>query len=144
MLYRRVKHGRNQVKQREDGEIRPSSQAFTGHRPQYLISVDRAELCDEDPSHTQQEDSDYICSVVTGEVRSIDTVTQNSPKGEVIKCHNIVVDYTPNPQADPENDAHADIYPHPEVANKTVFRKLQERLACIAKWEEGFTPTKPN
>lgn len=144
MLYRRVKHGRNQVKRQDNGELRLSSQAFTGRKPKFRISVDRDDLCDRDPAHTQQEDSDYICSVRTGEVRNIDTVTQNTQKGEIIKRHNIDVDYTPNPEADPDNDAHADIYPRPELANKNVFRKLQESLACIAWWEEGFTPTEPN
>lgn len=143
MLYRRVKHGRNQVKVK-DGQVRPSSQAFTGHKPKFRISVDRAELCDKDPAHTQQDTSDYICSVVAGEVRSIDAVIQNSPKGKEIRRHNIDIEYTPNPEADPENDAHADIYPHPELANKQVFRKLQERLALMARWEEGFEPTEPN
>jgi hypothetical protein len=128
-LYRLVKRGYIKLK---NSERRPSSQAFTS--PRYRISVDRARLCGNDPAYTQVDDTDFVCSVVAGEVRSI-TITHNRPTGAV--THNIRVDATPTPK----NPAHADIYAHPDVATKGVFRKLQERLAQLARWEDWFGPS---
>lgn len=135
ILYRLVKPKRGYVKL-ENGEWRPSSQAFTDRFPRCRISVDRADLCDEGPAHTQVYDTDLICSVVVGPVRKINTVEQRKPGGQIIQKHEVCVDHTPLP----DNHAHADIYVIPYMRTKGVFRKLQERLALLATWEEGFGP----
>lgn len=114
----------------ENGGWHLSSQAFT--HPSYRISVDRAALCGNDPAHTQVEESDFVCSVVAGAVRNI-TFVHKPPTGEIEYSGR--VDATPQP----ENRAHADIYVHPR-ATKGAFRKLQERLAQLARWENGFGP----
>ena len=134
VLYRLVKHQRGYIKL-ENGEWRPSSQAFTD--PKYRISVDRAELCNHDPAHTLRGMAGFVCSVGAGKARGIKDVVQRTPKGEIIRQHSVCVDHAP----EPENYAHAEVYAHPTVANKNVFRKLQERLALLAQWEEGFDPS---
>jgi hypothetical protein len=82
------------------------------------------------------DDEDLICSVDTATVRSIGTVEQRKPSREVIQHHEVCVSYAPL-----EDDAaHAVIHTAPYLRTKGVFRKLQERLALLATWEEGFGP----
>lgn len=80
--------------------------------------------------------ADFVCSVVAEDMRAIDGVTQNRPDGTLVQRHEIRIDPVPID----DNDAHAEIYPHPRVATKGVFRKLQERLARLACWEGGYGP----
>jgi hypothetical protein len=121
-------------KQKNDGEFYLSSQAFADRhrRP----SVDRAKLCGHDPSYTQFRLSDYVCSLITEEVRAIDTVVKHDRKGLPQVQHNI--DVEPVPLTD--NDAHAEIYAVPEISGGRLFEKLLERLAYLARWESGFGP----
>lgn len=133
-LYRLVKRERGYTKL-ENGEWRPSSQAFLGGHKR-RISVDRAKLCNNDPRHTQVEETDYVCRLVAVEVRSIDTVAKRTHKNEVIYRYEVRVDSTPKS----ENAAHADIYAYLKVATKGAFRQLKEKLAELAEWEEGFKP----
>lgn len=118
-------------KQKGAGEFYLSSQAFADRhrRP----SVDRARLCGHDPGHTQFRPSDYVCSLVTEEVRAIDTVVRYDKKGNPQARHNI--DVEPVPLSD--NPAHAEIYAVPEISSESLFRRLLERLA---RWETGFGP----
>jgi hypothetical protein len=70
LLYRNIK--RAYWKRKKDGSFYLSTQAFTD--PNYRISVYRAALCGDEPSHAQEEDEDYVRSLYAGDVRAIDTV----------------------------------------------------------------------
>ena len=131
-LYRSVK--RILWKQKNNGEFYLSSQAFTdrNRRP----SVDRAKLCGHDPSYTRFSPSDYVCSLVAKDVRTISTVVKYDKKGIPQVRHNI--DVEPVPLSD--NAAHAEIYAVPEISGERLFKRLLERLACLARWENGFGP----
>lgn len=130
VLYRRIPLRRELFKL-VDGRVRPSSQAFSDRlwRP----SVDRAKLIDHDPTRTQQQSSDSVMSLITGEVRKIDTVVQKNAKGETIQLH--AIDVEPVPLND--NPAHAEIFAIPQIASERVFRRLIERLAIMSRWELG-------
>jgi hypothetical protein len=131
-LYRSV--ARTLWKQKYDGEFYLSSQAFAdrNRRP----SVDRAKLCDHDPSYTQFRPSDYVCSLVAKDVRTIATVVKYDKKGSPQVRHNIDVEPVPLP----DNEAHAEIYALPEISGGRLFERLLERLAYLAQWEAGFGP----
>lgn len=124
-LYRCVRRAYAKL---ENGEWRPSSQAFTD--PEYKISVDRAKLCSNDPTYSQMETNDLVCSVVAGEARKINGVIQYD-KDVIRQQYQVCV----GPDPLPHNAAHALIYAHPQIASKNVFRRLQESLALIAHWE---------
>ncbi len=130
-LYRSVKPV--YWKQKDNGEFYLSSQAFADRncRP----SVDRARLCDHDPSYTQFCSSDYVCSLFAEDVRATDTVVKHD-KGVPQVRHNI--DVEPVPLSD--NAAHAEIYAVPEISGGRLFARLLERLAYLARWESGFGP----
>ncbi|MBR8828430.1 MAG: hypothetical protein DSM107014_11120 [Gomphosphaeria aponina SAG 52.96 = DSM 107014] len=132
VLYRCVFYGKNNYKIDENNEIRVSSQAFTdrNQRP----SVDRASLCNNNPKYSQKDSKDGVVSLITRDVRLIDTVIQNDKKGKEEFTYKIDVKSRPLD----ENHAHAQIEPNPEYRNKTPFRKLLERLAYLANqrgWE---------
>lgn len=131
-LYRSVE--RTLWKQKNDGEFYLSSQAFAdrNRRP----SVDRAKLCGNDPSYTQFRLSDYVCSLVAEDVRAIATVVKHDKKGVPQIHHNIDVEPVPLPG----NDAHAEIYAVPAISGGRLFERLLERLAYLARWEDGFGP----
>ena len=121
-------------KQKSDGEFYLSTQAFAdrNRRP----SVDRARLCGHDPSYTQFRPSDYVCSLFTEDVRAISTVVSHDRRGVPQVRHNI--DVEPVPLSD--NAAHAEIYAVPEISSGGLFGRLLERLAYLARWEDGFGP----
>lgn len=98
------------------------------------ISVDRA-LLSGDPANTQVEESDYICRLVTREVRRL-TVTLDAPNGTILERFGICVDPVPLP----DNGAHAEIYVERNPTSKAPFRKLKYKLAELAKFEECFGP----
>ena len=121
-------------KQKSEGEFYLSSQAFAdrNRRP----SVDRAKLCGHDPSYTQFRPSDYVCSLLAEDVRSISTVVRHDRKGVPQVRHNI--DVEPVPLSD--NAAHAEIFAVPDISGGRLFERLLERLAYLARWEGGFGP----
>ena len=127
ILYRCVFHERN-CYQIIDNTAEVSTLAFTDKNKQ--PSVDRANLCNYDPSHTQKNDQDAVVSLITENVRAI-KIVQNDPKGNPEFPYKIDVIYRPLD----ENVAHAQIEPSPEYRNRTPFKKLLERLAYLAKWE---------
>jgi hypothetical protein len=132
ILYRRIQAGRNLKVSLPDGTFRLSSQAFSD--PNYRPSVNRAELCNYDPKHTQMKPTDGVVSLVVHEVRAIDSIVQNDPKGQPIQTYNVDVEHVP----EPENVAHAEIYMKPTTENRKVFHRLIERLAQLASqrpWE---------
>lgn len=128
ILYRRVQAGKNRKVPQPDGTFRLSSQAFGD--PNYRPSVNRAELCDNDPAKVQLNPTDGVVSLLTYEVRATDTVILYN-QNRVIQSYNIDVEHVP----EPDNFAHAEIYMTPPTRSQGVFRRLQERLARLAKWE---------
>jgi hypothetical protein len=103
----------------------------------WRVSVDRADLCGHNPSHTQVDDSDYICSMVTSDVRATDTVFKGPGEGESEPTtYKIDVEHIPLP----DNYAHAEICGNPSISKRKPFSKLKERLVQISRWEPGFCP----
>ena len=134
ILYSCVFYERN-CYQIVDNTAKVTSQAFAyrNRRP----SVDRASLCNYDPSHTQKNAQDAVVSLITEKVRLIDEVVQNDPKGNPEFTYKIDVVYRPLD----ENVAHAQIEPSPEYRNQTPFKKkLLERLANLANQREWEIP----
>lgn len=81
-----------------------------------------------------------LLSIVARDVRSIDTVVQNDKAGKIIQTFDVNIEHVPilNHPTLPDNPAHAEIYTNPHCPNKSVFRKLAERLAQLANerpWE---------
>lgn len=138
VLYRRVPCKAGLYVVNPDKTIRVSSAAFSD--PRFRPSVNRARMCENDPRETQKEPTDGVVSVVTQDVRAIDTVVQNDSDGKPIRTFCVDVEHVPifNHPELPDNPAHAEIYLIPQVSNKTVFRRLCERLAQLANarpWE---------
>lgn len=137
-LYRRVPYGRNLYEVQPDGSIRFSSQAFSD--PHFRPSVDRAKLHQHNPSHAQSKSSDGVTSVITRDVRFIDSVVQKDQNGNAIQSFTVDVEHVPvvNHPTLPNNIAHAEIHTIPPCPNRGVFRKLSEKLAILAskrQWE---------
>jgi hypothetical protein len=128
VLYRRVQAGRKLKVPQPDGTFRLSSQAFGD--PHYRLSVNRAKLCDSDPSKVQLTSTDGVVSVVTRDVRAIDSVVLYE-KNRAVQLYNIDVEHVP----EQDNYAHAEIFMSPSTKSQGVFRRLQERLAQMATWE---------
>lgn len=102
ILYRRIQAGKKYKVPQPDGTFRLSSMAFGD--PAYRPSVNRAELCGNDPSKTQINPTDGVVSLIACDVRAIDRVVQHDRNGEPIFTHNIDVEHMPEPQ----NFAHAE------------------------------------
>jgi hypothetical protein len=117
ILYRSVR--RDQIIPVEGG-VRLSSQAFTDRHMQ--VSVDRAKLRNHDPRNCQMSPTDAVVSLRVSDVR-----------GSLPGCPEYEIDVRPDPL--PDNPAHALIYAQPQYANPSVFRKLRERLALLARIE---------
>jgi len=138
VLYRRVPRVEGLYIIQAGGTIKVSSAAFSDRS--FRPSVNRAELCHNDPGETQRDPSDGVVSVVAGDVRSIDTVVRNDGKGNLIQAFGVDVEHVPiiNHPELPDNPAHAEIYLIPTSSNKAVFRRLCERLTQLANerpWE---------
>lgn len=99
------------------------------------ISVDRSDLCENDPTYTQEKPENYVRCLLAKKVREIDdVVTGDARSGEI--QHNI--DVVPYPLAD--NDAHAHILGKPHVSSKGAFRKLRHSLLRLSSWSKGIAP----
>jgi hypothetical protein len=129
VLYRRIPQSKDLYAKQANGTIKVSSQAFSDRA--YRPSVDRANLCDHNPRHTQLAPSDAVVSLVTHDVRSIDTIERNDQHGNPIQSFRVDVESVPMP----ENRAHAEICTLPECDQKT-FRRLREALALLANQRE--------
>jgi hypothetical protein len=129
ILYRRIPHDKSFLVV-QDGKLRVSSQAFSDRA--FRPSVDRAKLRENDPRHSQLKPSDAVVSLVTRDVRSIDTIVKVSHDGQP-QTFSIDVEHVPifNDPLAPDNPAHAEIYTRPDC-DKNAFRKLKERLAQLA------------
>ena len=130
LLYRNIKRV---YWKRRNGDYYLGTQAFTD--PSYRISVYRAGLCGNNPGHAQEEAEDYVRSILTKDVRGIDTVIKYR-NGEPDKHHR--VDVAPAPL--PNDPSHAEIFTDPQITSQNVFRRLQLRLVCLSVWEAGFSP----
>jgi hypothetical protein len=132
-LYRNVKRA---YLKPLNGSFRPSSQAFTD--PNYRISVYRAILCGNDPSHAQvKKTEDCVRRLITGEVRAIGTVIKYDSRRNPVQHHAVCVDPAPEP-GDP---SHAEIYADPQITSPRIFAKLQEALVWMGDWAEGYGPS---
>jgi hypothetical protein len=74
-------------------------------------------------------------SAVTSDVRAIGNVAKFQNNERIVQ-YAIDVDAAPIPG----NTAHAEIYAHPQISSKGVFRRLQESLVHLSKWQDGFGP----
>jgi hypothetical protein len=106
-----------------------SSQAFTDRDRE--CSVDRAKLNGNNPKRTQLKPTDFVFSIITGEVRSIELKSRPPNALEII--HTVQVLPKPLEATDvyEANEAHAVIKATPEVGSKAE-RRLREALALIA------------
>lgn len=136
ILYRRIPHIEGLYVIQDDKTVRVSTAAFSDRA--FRPSVDRARLHQHNPKRIQKEPSDGVVSVVTLDVRSIDTVMQQD-RGKTLKVFMVDVEHVPilNDPMLPDNPAHAEIYTNPICPNRSVFRKLSERLAQLAN-ERGW------
>lgn len=138
ILYRRIRHVEGLYVVQADGTVKVSSAAFSD--PLFRPSVDRAELIHNDPKKAQRNPSDGVVSIIARDVRSIDTVVQNDKAGKIIQTFDVDIEHVPilNHPTLPDNLVYAEIYTNPHCPNKSVFRKLAERLAQLANerpWE---------
>ena len=134
LLYRSVSPQRNQCPiDASTGKRRLSSQAFSDAT--FQISVDRAAFCGNDPTYTQFSPRDGVVGLIAGEVRAIDGISRNDDRGRLIRAQ--VVDVVPDPVEAADgveaNQAHALIFATPDFDNRSVFRKLLERLNYLAE-----------
>ncbi|MCC6453729.1 MAG: hypothetical protein IT328_02175 [Caldilineaceae bacterium] len=123
-LYRRITYKPDHWHMDDTGELRVTHTAFSD--PQNKPSVDRARLCSNNPSWTQQDDErNGVVFLLAHEVRAIaDIITNSNPP---IK-HQIDVIHVP----EEDNHAHAQIEPAPVISSKGTFRRLRVSLAFLA------------
>jgi hypothetical protein len=135
ILYRRIPAGRRLYNYRTDGTVKISSMAFTDR--EFRVSVDRAKLCNNNPRYTKGDEPGGVVSLVARDVRSIDDLSHNNPKGRLIQQFKIDVEPAPLQS----NPAHAEIYAIPEFTDtdaQGAFHRLCRRLARLAEarqWE---------
>jgi len=109
-----------------DGIRQIHSQAFTDRYRQ--PSVDRARLCNNDPTRTQQQPGFGVISVRAFQVRQI-VLVQQDPAGQEVTVRPF--DVSPDPL--PDNPAHAVISTIPEFDTPKTFRKLLDRLKHLGE-----------
>lgn len=124
ILYRRVVYKTENWHVDESGELRVTHSAFSD--PQNRPSVDRANLCGNNPHWTQQgDDRNGVVSLLTLEVRAIaDSVTNSQPPVQ----HHLDVLHVP----EANNYAHAQIEADPTITSSGTFRRLRISLAILA------------
>jgi hypothetical protein len=129
IIYRCIFYGRDWYIVEAD-RLRISSQAFSDRNQ--MPSVDRAILQNHDPKKSQRNPEDGVLSLVVADIRQIDSVQQLDAKGKPIQTYKIDVVADPIMGPIVGNLAHAEVRPTPQYQTKSVFRKLQERLAILA------------
>ncbi len=135
ILYRRILAGRKLYNYKTDRTIKISSMAFTDR--EFRVSVDRAKLCNNNPRYTKGDEPGGVVSLVARDIRSINELTRNDPKGRPIQQFKIDVASAPLQG----NPAHAEIYAIPEFTDadeQGAFHRLCKRLARLAEarqWE---------
>lgn len=140
-LFRRALADAGHVTRDQTQQLRVSSNAFAdvGGKP----SVDLASLCGEAGTEWTQDGHDNgVLSLETREVRAQKISGQvppaeggppNAPKQTIE--HVIDVYHCPVKDSPPlrDNPAHAEIRPAPDWCNGSVFKKLREKLARMAR-----------
>lgn len=135
ILYRRVSAGRGLYTFRNDGTVEIHSSAFSDR--EFRISVDRAKLCGNNPTHCLHDEKGGVVSLLARDVRNIEDLARNDAQGRSIQQFR--VDIEPVPLEN--NSAHAEIYAIPPFGHadrKAAFRRLCQRLARLAEarsWE---------
>jgi len=112
----------------DDGTIKVTSQAFSDR--EFKTSVDRAKLCNNDPKYTLGTKLGMVVSLVAGEIRKIDDVRRNDPRGRTIQQFKIDVEPVPSRR----NVAHAEIHAIPQFdrTDRKAFNRLCMYLARLA------------
>jgi hypothetical protein len=132
-VYRRIPHGTpngNKFYSITNTTVKISSQAFTDREK--CPSVDRAVLCDHDPSYSQISSDDGVVSFLCNQIRAIDNIKYAPGTAQEV-VYKIDIIWRPIES----NKAHSQIEPSPEYKNEKVFRRLRERLAYLAN-ERGW------
>ena len=126
-LYRTVRDVPQNFPISADGTRRVSSQVYTDRlmRP----SVDRAMQRGNDPTASQFASSDGVLQIATAAIRAI-SENRNDANGRIVAVYVADVEAVPLP----ENPAHAEIYGVPPFDNKSVFRRVCERLVQDSAW----------
>ena len=137
-LFRRVIYDPQCWARDNNNRLIVTSAAFRdrNHQP----SVDRANLCNNNPSHTQGSDRrNGVVQLVAGQIRRIDDVIKQERDVSVLLY---LIDVVPAPLED--NLAHAEVRADPQIASDKIFRRLRQSLAILAnqqRWlilPEGF------
>jgi len=127
ILYRRVPCTPENFEKEQSGILRVSPSAFRDRNKQ--PSVDRAKLCNEDPSFTQGNDAKSgVVFLIASEVRAAGL----QKEGDNPIAYTIDIVYAPIP----ENLAHAEIRTDPAIDSDGVFRRLRLSLAILANRHE--------
>ena len=118
--------------------LRLSSQAFSERNKQ--ASVDRAELCNSDPSWTQGNDErNGVVYLVTEEVRAIgDNLVTNSPQGDRTSHEvDVIPDVLTLEKHGVHNPAHALVVATPNITSNSTYKRLKEALARLVNSNQG-------
>lgn len=109
------------------GEPEVHSSAFMDRKNH--PSVDRARLCNDDPTWTQAGNDDFgVAELLTADIRTIDSVQELDAKRTPIQDYRIDVVAEPLP----DNIAHAEIRADPEIIKRKPFDRLRAALAVLA------------
>lgn len=144
ILYRAVKHGLGRIQWR-DGQLRATTDAFLD--PNYEVSVERAEIHNFNAAFCQVDATDYVCCLLTQQVRAIEKVVRSDANEQPVEFFVVNVRADPFPKNSPPNPAHALVYTNPQIfpkKDRKLFSRLKESLAQIATWEYNFSPAEPN
>ena len=129
ILYRRVPNDPRNFSTSIDGIPQVDSHAFMDRAKQ--ISVDRAKLCNFEPTFTQDKNSSNgVVQLVAQDIREIDHIDH----GTTHACYGFDIVPAPikNHPSIEDNFAHAEIWSDPQNMSKGVFRRLRRALAVIA------------
>lgn len=132
ILYRRVP-ARPECVAETDGQRIVSASAFNdrGRKP----SVDRANLCGNNPSSCKNDEADGVAFLVTEHVRRIDSVRRPPPEQAFYRVDVVARPIPANSERGlRENPAHAQVESDPAMESDARFRKLKEALARLARW----------
>ncbi len=139
VLFRRVPCDEMCFEVEDDGALKVQPAAFNDRamRP----SVDRRALrpdpvaTQRGPGNLQGWERGGVVRLVTSAVRGDRSVAKM--KGDAVETqHALDVIHKPNPPADLENAAHAQVEPSPAIASANVFRRVREALArLVSGWE---------
>lgn len=141
-LYRNVRpeeEAREYYYHSTSGHLIITSQAFLDRKQE--PSVDRTKLKDFDPRNSLLNENNGIVSLITEEVRQVKEVKSDAEDGTEI-VHIVDVIWDPNPEEDPDNDAHSRITVEPKYLTSDrrgkAFKLLRRALGRLAT-RRGWT-----